>query len=331
MTIKNKNMLNNSIEAYTGKNLDLCTYCKCKNIVKIGVIPENFHFGTIQYMHPINKSNLYKCANCELYFKNPCIDSKIINYLYTKQPSLTWEYTDINKRSDLIFLKDFIIQKLNLQPNDNILDYGCFDGFFLSELKPQLKNCNYFGIEPSEEAVDKATSKGINILGGDENGLNDFNDFFDLIVMIDVFEHLTNITSVFEQLSKSLKRGGKLVIITGSTDSLPFKKYLNNYHYVTMPEHLVFISKNFSKHLSQSFSFVFKEYILISHDNKNNSFILKTKKFIKNKFKLFLNLFSINYFPLQFQVFYKILKFRGRGTLDINNLPDHAFILFEKK
>ena len=98
-----------------------------------------------------------------------------------------------------------------------ILDVGCGNGLVLYNLRDRFDEL--YGIELSKERVVttqkslqglKATITQANI----EVGLDYSDEFFDVIICSDVIEHLVDVFSGFREMTRVLKKAGKLVINT---------------------------------------------------------------------------------------------------------------------
>jgi 2-polyprenyl-3-methyl-5-hydroxy-6-metoxy-1,4-benzoquinol methylase len=110
-------------------------------------------------------------------------------------------------RNDMIFN---LIQTVDR--NVKILDVGCSGGQLI-ELLSINSFVNIYGIDVSENAINKCKEKGLNnvfVMDGEKPIFN--NDRFDIIIASDVLEHIENDRSGLAEWNKLLKPGGQLVI-----------------------------------------------------------------------------------------------------------------------
>lgn len=113
-----------------------------------------------------------------------------------------------------------IINGLNITKK-NILDIGCYDGTFLSLIKN--RNNNFFGIEASEWAAQKARENGIEvqkIFFDSMDKMQYADNFFDIVVAGEIIEHIFDTDFFLEEIRRVLKPGGHLIISTPNIASL---------------------------------------------------------------------------------------------------------------
>lgn len=151
-----------------------------------------------------------RCSRCGLMRSDPMIDEGRLAQLY-KDSLLTYDKEILNLRKTyghyLACLDDLLPAK------ENLLEIGCGNGFFLEEaLARGFKNVH--GVEPSEEAVRKASlavRPGIKIAMFDKKLYQE--NFFDIIVIFQTLDHLSNPLGVLSDCRALLKPGGVLLAI----------------------------------------------------------------------------------------------------------------------
>jgi len=225
-----------------------CPSCGSGNTENLGALPSTPQptFGGVR-AERISAGDLFSCRSCDLRFRFPALTQAALNDLYQALPGTVWEMKAIPKCW-------VTIQKWfsDLKPGARVLDIGCFRGDFLRSLPPHFQK---FGIEPSSEARFVAESRGIEIIGqtideGIPNGLK-----FEVISLIDVLEHLTAPQSVLNKLKAHLVPGGRVLIFTGATDSLPWKIFGRHYWYSALLEHVSFFSLKWFKQAATTSGF----------------------------------------------------------------------------
>ena len=100
-----------------------------------------------------------------------------------------------------------------ISQKDFVLDVGCWDG---SKVKELSKKSNYvYGLEIDKsklEYADPDIKKKLKL--GDITKNVSFNKKFDWIIFGEVLEHLDQDKKAIKNISKLLKRGGKLILTT---------------------------------------------------------------------------------------------------------------------
>ncbi|MCL0089688.1 methyltransferase domain-containing protein, partial [Dehalococcoidia bacterium] len=105
---------------------------------------------------------------------------------------------------------------------DRILDVGCGDGNFSILLKDASNAKEVYGIEISEKGVESARRNGVKALqlDIDEDDFPFEDDYFDAIFAGEVIEHLWDPDHLFDELYRTLRRGGLCVITTPNLASI---------------------------------------------------------------------------------------------------------------
>ena len=138
---------------------------------------------------------------------------------YFKNESDTLEQAQINKIKH-------IAKKLDLKPNQKVLDIGCGWGYLAIEIAKQYK-CNVTAVTLSENQYNFATKKvkELNLSNQVEIKLADYREIkekYDRIVSVGMFEHVGRkfYNSFFEKISQLLNSKGVALLHTiGSVDA----------------------------------------------------------------------------------------------------------------
>jgi len=176
-----------------------------------------------------------------------------------------------------------VLNLLREQEFDSLLDIGCGDGRFISEINRQYSDKCLLGVDYSERAINMAKAlnpelryKCINICGNNEEiGL------FDIVTLIEVLEHIpVNDADYFvAAISRYLKSNGILII------TVPHKnKALQPKHY----QHFDVQS------LSRMLGGTFKIESFIYFDKASYLFTAIKKILLENRFFILNNSFLLN-------------------------------------
>lgn len=110
-----------------------------------------------------------------------------------------------------------LIEKYKLNPK-SLLEIGCSGGYRLNGLKDLYKNCNVYGIDPSEKAIafGKQNFKSVSLEVGTADNLKSYeNASMDIVIVGFVFYVVDRdiIFKVVSEIDRVLKNGGILMIV----------------------------------------------------------------------------------------------------------------------
>lgn len=125
-----------------------------------------------------------------------------------------------------------------------LLDIGAGTGDFLVEAKKI--GWKVSGIEPDENARQKAEEKGIKLCGNAESFKA---NKFDVITMWHVFEHVHDLNNQIIELEHLLTKNGLLVIAVPNFKSYDANYYKEHWAAFDVPRHLWHFSRNSFKHI----------------------------------------------------------------------------------
>ncbi len=140
-----------------------------------------------------------------------------------------------------------LITKLN-QGTGKLLDVGSGTGDFL--VAANQENWTVFGVEPNAVAITLSDKKGIHV----SKELQEISETdFDLITLWHVLEHVPDVETYIQEISKRLKPGGTLLIAVPNYKSKDATHYKQFWAAYDVPRHLWHFSKEgierlFSKH-----------------------------------------------------------------------------------
>ena len=124
-----------------------------------------------------------------------------------------------------------------------LLDLGAAYGFAVDEART-LGWCAV-GLEVSPAAARRASEalRAAVVAVGDAQHVPFADDCFDVVTLWDVLEHLPEPHAAMAELARVLRPGGRLVLTTGDVGSLAARVSSVHWHLYTLPEHVVFYSR----------------------------------------------------------------------------------------
>ncbi|MGB9715902.1 MAG: class I SAM-dependent methyltransferase [Thermodesulfovibrionales bacterium] len=205
---------------------------------------------------------LVRCRKCKLVYLNPRPPKNTISKYYPvnyrTRKMLNPELIESKiktfriKRKALFFKNPWFI---NFPQDANVLDIGCGAGELLLRLKEL--GCNAYGID-----IDEMTSKylrevmNLNVITCDiENGTSFQSDFFDVVIMRHSLEHVYNPQKVLNEIRRTLKPSGLLLIGVPNIDSFVAKFTGQYWGDLDVPRHLFHFSPSTIRILLRNASF----------------------------------------------------------------------------
>jgi len=221
-----------------------CCICKSNDAKPVGV-GKDFEYNTSS-----DTFLAMKCNSCGLVYLNPRPDISMFERIY---PMNYHAFDFSEKRFGIVYkIRSALESKWLLSyckglPADaRIVDVGCGDGFHLKLLRQYgKKSWKLEGIDLDKRAIEMAEKSGLIAHWGSLESLALPQNTYDLAFMIQTIEHVEKPHEVLRSIRNLLKPGGKLVIITDSTDSLNFRffkrSYWGGYHF---PRHWNLFNEN---------------------------------------------------------------------------------------
>lgn len=311
----------------------ICPACDSTNATRVGSIPSAYHFCSHTFKEPVNKGDLIECRDCGLKYRNPCLSEKELLALYQSLPSSIWSGNSPTTEDRSDFQQILLLIEQEASPAD-VCDIGCYSGDLLNLISERYCNqtdhkVNLFGVEPSRQAAEKARSRGVTILGETAFDLLNVSQKFDLILCVDVFEHVTDPDELLRVCESALHDNGRLVIVTGASDSEFALKWGALWNYVTMPEHIVFVSKKYIAEYAdrRSTSLRLEDYKPIFRKQPRKNFAYRL--FARNV--LVALLIWISKVTLAHAILpITLRRIASRGITNISSRADHALIVMRK-
>jgi len=168
---------------------------------------------------------IYECKGCGLVqapfnLNNDYYEDYLMSTTFSDQ--LT-EYLD--------GLAEELVTKFNLK-GASVLDVGAGDGAFM--LRFQRRGLNVEGIEPSEKSRKEAEKLYLRVYPGYMDSNTKLPNMYDVFVTRQVFEHVDDITGMFNGIKKHLKPGGLGLIEVPSLE----KALKDDRFYDFFPDHV---------------------------------------------------------------------------------------------
>lgn len=252
----------------------ICPACKSQEIKFIGKIPQKNTFAGKKLKISLMTSYLFKCKNCNLYFKWPIISESQSKKLYMDANPENWKYEIIN-RKDWMLANYWIKNNIN---EGSILDIGCWDGKFLESFN---KKYGLFGIEINQSSIKKANKKGIKVIAKNINEIERLSYKFDAITAFDLIEHVKLPLKFIGSIVKKTKKNGYILISSGNTEAITWKISRSKYWYCSLQEHIVFTNLQWYEFVTNKFNLSIEYYKSFSHIGES-SLRKKMLDFIKN-------------------------------------------------
>lgn len=163
--------------------------------------------------------SIEKYYDVEEYHPHKISNESLVDKIYIK-------VRDININAKRKLIKKLIPQK------GALLDVGCGTGEFLENM--HLNDWQVTGMETASEARELAEKENIRVF----DNLEKINQRFNIITMWHVLEHIHNIPTLMNNLSRLLSDKGYLIIAVPNIDSLDARFYKTNWVALDTPRHL---------------------------------------------------------------------------------------------
>jgi 2-polyprenyl-3-methyl-5-hydroxy-6-metoxy-1,4-benzoquinol methylase len=212
-------------------DVSICLDCGSSSIVSAYIRSPKYN----NFITPVTDwyapSDLYyvilRCGDCGSVFLSPCYfeesaslysDERYFNEYFPnnihtgggpKLETVRFEFYSrwINKRQAKQFLS---MANLPLNMATRIVDLGCAKGDLVLGFTDC--GCDACGIDISEQMVQAAQTKGINVVRGRFEDIEIPANSIDLITSIEVYEHMSDLEAVLAKVKQVLKPDGVLII-----------------------------------------------------------------------------------------------------------------------
>jgi len=127
-----------------------------------------------------------------------------------------------------IALLDAVISNLQLKKEMRLLDFGCGTGNYLLALQ-EKGYTNLYALDKDSSMVDIATERtSVAVKSGSHLNIPFEDYFFDSVMLVAMIHFVDDLDSLFTNLSRVCKKGGRVVIVTQShkqVDARFYNKY----------------------------------------------------------------------------------------------------------
>jgi 2-polyprenyl-3-methyl-5-hydroxy-6-metoxy-1,4-benzoquinol methylase len=243
----------------------------------------------LSYSEKVPDAAISYCRNCGHHYMNPIINDEAMDLYYSRINSEFYdncspEIIEQNKKTYLAYLE--LIKKV--LPRGRVLEIGCGRGFLLKMLTDSGYECS--GVEPSPMASSFARDHfALNVETAYLAGSTFYEQSFDLVILVDVFEHISDGQAFLESITHVLKPGGHLFLCTGNIASFSARFAGPNWGYFLSWEHISFFTPESMKFLLGKHGFSNVEVRKASVEHK---LFQNCSEFFKNGVKKIVNAFS---------------------------------------
>jgi SAM-dependent methyltransferase len=233
-----------------------CPACGSSSFHSTG--PEAPGFSAIIDCESFDQPNyaVRECSDCALLYRDRTLSQEDLDRYYAKVDFRKWDFADYHptERRVLEILRQ-------LPRASRILDFGCSSGRLLAGLCAEYQ-C--YGVEVNEAASKEAAKRGIQILASDDLENSNLPNF-DAIVLVDLFEHMSQPLDFLRRLSRSLSDNGQLIIVTGNGDASACRRDPAQFWYFRTVEHLCMFTRKHAEFICSALSLRIEQWTESSH------------------------------------------------------------------
>ena len=227
-----------------------------------------FNFIENSITNVLNKINLTECSDCKFYF-NSAINQSECNRYYLTSTNFTHKlYLDSDLKHDRYYHLLTLLQKFNINFNDEIIDLTASDASLLNYLKHykyiNLTYCDLSDINLNFYDFNKKIK--LNLL--DKTDFLKINQKFKVIFLVHTLEHIVDLDIVLENIKLLMDDTTLLYIEVPDIDRISFNKY--NQHYEINHEHVNLFTKYSLNKLLNKHNYSFIDYNIVDYKYRIN-------------------------------------------------------------
>ena len=111
-----------------------------------------------------------------------------------------------------------LVEKLTINPNDVVVDFGCGPGYYTIELAKKAKRVVAVDLSPemlkkAQNKAEKAGVKNIQFLQSNGTNIQLEDSSVDMILLVTVYHEVGESEAVLKEFNRILKPEGKLIIV----------------------------------------------------------------------------------------------------------------------
>lgn len=205
--------------------------------------------------------SVWRCRECGMVFINPRPSIEAFELIYPPDYH-AYNFSDaefgiVHRVRANLEAARLLRYCRGVAPNARILDVGCGDGFHLSLLRKFGRpGWRLEGADLERRAVEAARTRGLQAHHGALESLDLQEETYDLVYSIMTIEHVPDPLSFLQSILRVLKPGGRLVLVTDSTNTVDFaifkQRYWGGYHF---PRHFYLFNRSSLARVAQEAGF----------------------------------------------------------------------------
>lgn len=302
-----------------------CPSCASQNTRSLGAIAPSNTFAGRMLENELAGGSLWQCFGCKLLFRYPRPGKEELNKLYQSGHTENWP-APVEKRTDWRLIRRWLRAQEGVR---RVIDVGCFDGRLLEYLG---RDYTWLGVEIHDEAAQRASARGVEVVSRDFANLSELNAGADVALAVDVIEHSLDPKIFLAALAANVRPGGYVVVATGNTSAPSWHLMGSQYWYCHIAEHLSFINPPWAEKIAPQLGLEAVYLRLFSHGEGAASFKKKIYEVAAN--------LILRFTPRLFAR----LRRSGIGGIDLGKYPglelappywmtakDHMLVVFKKR
>jgi len=252
-----------------------CPCCEGAQTTLVGPLPASTTFAGRHLADPLPGGGLWKCRQCHLSFRYPAPAKDKLDALYETGSPENWQ-DGVGERADWNLAANILADHPEVS---SILDVGCFDGTFLTSLSQKYEK---LGIEIHPQARDRASGRGVQLIGHDLSILLNDSIRANFVTAFDVIEHTLNPLEFMMGMRNAVATDGLLLISTGNASAWSWRFMGSRYWYCAIGEHMTFICPAWCDFAARRLGLDIVSIVKFSHAGPRASTRYRLRELIKN-------------------------------------------------